>query len=196
MGRNNFSHEKLSSESAQSLLGDDERDFPDMRRVTLSRGFSIISKSPKIVVAIAIPFLTLVLLVVFGGILLSRTWKPTLGQISISTRIPPDFCGNTPAEAQAAGCMFEANNFAWMHPDCYDAEMEENWRHGPWSSDLEFWRDHDDNWNGVFLFFIVWGFHLRLFEGECHLFFVNGVAAVHGITSFMRGLCRGHRDWR
>ena len=26
MGRNNFSHEKLSSESAQSLLGDDERD--------------------------------------------------------------------------------------------------------------------------------------------------------------------------
>jgi hypothetical protein len=149
MGRNTFSHEKLSSESAQSLLGDDERDFGDMRRVTLSRGCSMISKSPKIVVAITIPFLTLVLLIVFGGVLLSHTWRPTLGQISISTRIPPDFCGTTPAEAQAAGCKFEANNFAWLHPSCYDAEMEEDWRHGPWASDLEFWRDHDDNWNGV-----------------------------------------------
>ena len=150
MGRNDFSKEKLSLESAQSLLSQDEHDdFGGIRRATLSRGLSMISRSPKIVIAIAIPFITLVLVIIFGGVLLSRTWKPMLSQISISTRIPPDYCGTTPAEAKAAGCKFEANNFAWLHPLCYDDEMEEDWRHGPWASDLELWRGHDDEWNGV-----------------------------------------------
>jgi hypothetical protein len=135
MGLNSgFSYEKASSEDGETLLGHDEHDAIP-RNITLSRGFKVISRSPKLVFAMAMPFLTLTLLVIFGGVLLARTWKPTLSQITISTRIPPDFCGSTPDEARAAGCMFEANNFAWQHPACYDADMEEEWRNGPWSGD-------------------------------------------------------------
>ncbi|KAL1882875.1 hypothetical protein Daus18300_000513 [Diaporthe australafricana] len=149
MGRNSRTYEKLSSDSAELLLSQDERDFGGVRKVTLSRGFSIITKSPKMVVALAIPLITMLATIVFGGVLLSRTWKPTLSQITISTRIPPDYCGNSPAEAKAAGCKFEANNFAWLHPLCYNEELEENWRHGPWASDLEFWETHSEDWHGV-----------------------------------------------
>lgn len=148
MGRKSHSYDMLSSDSAE-LLSQDEREVDGSRRMTLQRGFGIILRSPKIIIALAIPFLTLVITIVLGGILLSRTWKPTLSQITISTRIPPDYCGNTPGEAKRAGCKFEANNFAWMHPLCYDNELEEEWRHGPWASDLEFWEEHGDNWEGA-----------------------------------------------
>lgn len=148
MGRHNRAYEKLSSDSAQ-LLSEDEQEFGVMRKVTLSRGFSMITKSPKLITALAIPFMTMMITIVFGGILLSRTWKPTLSQITISTGIPPDYCGTSPTEAKAAGCKFEANNFAWLHPLCYSAELEEDWRHGPWASDLEFWEQHGENWDGV-----------------------------------------------
>lgn len=148
MGRNGFLHTKTSSDSAQSLLIHDDRDLAATRVATLSPGLRII-KNPRIVALIGIPFVTLLLTVVFGGVILSRTWKPLLSQITISTHIPPDYCGDTPAKAKAAGCLFESNNFAWLHPLCFDADMEEDWRHGPWASDLVFWKEHDENWNGV-----------------------------------------------
>jgi len=128
----------------------------------------MISKSPKIIAVIAIPFVTLVLLVIFGGLLLSRTWKPVLSQITISTHIPPDYCGTTPAEARAAGCKFEANNFAWVHPLCHDAEMEEDWRHGPWASDLQFWKEHGEDWTGMGLIP-----NEEVFNGETELVWVT-----------------------
>ncbi|ORY61016.1 uncharacterized protein BCR38DRAFT_412112 [Pseudomassariella vexata] len=71
------------------------------------------------------------------------------GLFAVLTGAPPDFCGNSPAEAMAARCLFEANNFAWHHPFCFNADQEGDWRHGPWSSDLEFWREHDSDWDGV-----------------------------------------------
>lgn len=151
MSKRGFSYDQLSSEGPDGpearLLRQDDDDSPT--RVTLRRGFSALAKSPKLVILIVVPFATMLLVITLGGVLLSRTWKPSLSQITISTRIPPDFCGNTPAEAMKAGCLFEANNFAWQHPLCFNAEQEEDWRHGPWSSDLEFWQEHDDNWNGV-----------------------------------------------
>ena len=148
MSRPSLSYEKLETDKAQSfLLSRDDNGIA--KRVTVRRGCAILSKSPKLVILMALPFITMMLVIIFGAVLLKRTWKPTLAQITISTRIPPDFCGDTPEKAKAAGCFFEANNFAWQHPLCFDADMEEDWRHGPWASDLEFWKDHDENWNGV-----------------------------------------------
>lgn len=152
MSKHGRFYEKLSSESSENsqslLLQPDDNAF-SVTKVTVRRGFAIIAKTPKLLLLMVVPFATMMLVIIFGGVLLSRTWKPTLTQITISTRIPPDFCGFSPAEAKAAGCKFEANNFAWQHPDCYDEEQEEDWRHGPWSSDLEFWREHGDDWTGV-----------------------------------------------
>lgn len=71
-----------------------------------------------------------------------HAWKPSLSQITISARIDPDFCGSSPAEAKAAGCRFEVNNFAWLHPDCYDEDLDRGWTSGPLASDLEFWEDY------------------------------------------------------
>lgn len=59
--------------------------------------------------------------------------------ITISKHIPANFCGTTPAEARAAGCAFEVNNLAWLHPNCYDAELEDDWNNGPLSGGLEYW---------------------------------------------------------
>ncbi|OJJ42660.1 hypothetical protein ASPZODRAFT_20187 [Penicilliopsis zonata CBS 506.65] len=79
----------------------------------------------RLVVLILVPLATFIALLVIGALLLRRTWNPLLSQITITANIPPDFCGHTPAEAKAAGCAFEMNNFAWMHPDCYDQEQSE-----------------------------------------------------------------------
>ncbi|RFU82120.1 major facilitator superfamily transporter [Trichoderma arundinaceum] len=95
-----------------------------------------------LVLGIIITLPTFVAIVVFGGILLSRTWKPLLSQITITASIPDNYCGSSPAEAKAAGCAFELNNFAWMHPDCYDAELDEDWTHGHLSNELEFWEQY------------------------------------------------------
>ncbi|KAI0125829.1 hypothetical protein BJ170DRAFT_632716 [Xylariales sp. AK1849] len=153
MGKHGFSYGKLSSESPENtqshsrLLQQQDDEFP--RKVTVRRGFATIAKSPRLALLMGVPFVTMMLVIILGGVLLSRTWKPTLSQITISTRIPPDFCGFSPAEAVAAGCQFEVNNFAWQHPLCYNAELEKEWRYGPWSSDLEYWSSHDDDGNGV-----------------------------------------------
>lgn len=95
-----------------------------------------------LILSLIISLPTLLAILVFGGVLLSRTWKPSLTQITISTRIPHNYCGTSPAEAKAAGCAFELNNFAWMHPDCHDAELDEDWISGPLSSELEFWEQY------------------------------------------------------
>ena len=154
-----FSYEKISSESSDDntlpqvrLLqqhSDSDNGFTFPKKITVRRGFQIMARSPKLITLIAIPFTTMLLTIIFGTVLLKRTYKPSLAQITISTHIPPDYCGNTPAEALAAGCKFEANNFVWQHPLCYDADQEADWRNGTWASDIEFWRGHDEQWNGV-----------------------------------------------
>ncbi|KUI54271.1 hypothetical protein VP1G_10659 [Cytospora mali] len=37
-------------------------------------------------------------------------------------------CGNTPAEARAAGCIFDIMAFSWLPPRCHDAELAEEFR--------------------------------------------------------------------
>ena len=85
---------------------------------------------------------SLLAIVLFGSIILSRLHKPLLSQISISTHIPTDYCGHSPDEARSKGCKFEVNNFAWLHPDCYDQELDEDWTTGPLSKDLKFWEQY------------------------------------------------------
>jgi hypothetical protein len=147
-----IAYEKVSTDtdsSSDGLLSRRREGEWSTSNSTFRQGVTMLSRTPKLAILIIVPFATLLLVVIFGGVLLKRTWKPSLRQITISTRIPPDFCGNSPAEAIAAGCKFEANNFAWQHPWCYNEEQEQDWRHGEWSSDIEFWENHDENWNGV-----------------------------------------------
>ena len=47
-------------------------------------------------------------------------------------------CGSTPAEARAAGCLFDPNSFLWSHPRCYNAELVEEFlaaRNWTWYAD-------------------------------------------------------------
>lgn len=37
-------------------------------------------------------------------------------------------CGSTPAEARAAGCLFDIMAFSWLPPRCHDAELSEEFR--------------------------------------------------------------------
>lgn len=37
------------------------------------------------------------------------------------------FCGHTPREAQARGCVFDVMSFAWLPPACLDTEMMERY---------------------------------------------------------------------
>ena len=43
---------------------------------------------------------------------------------SQSTSAPLRSCGNSTAEAQSAGCVLDLIAGAWVHPDCYDKELE------------------------------------------------------------------------
>ncbi|OJD34164.1 uncharacterized protein BKCO1_25000116 [Diplodia corticola] len=42
-------------------------------------------------------------------------------------------CGNSPAEAEAAGCIFDLMTVSWLAPECYDAELTAQFlEDGPW----------------------------------------------------------------
>lgn len=44
-----------------------------------------------------------------------------------------DGCGETPAEAEAAGCIFDLMNYGWTPPACYDRELSTlSLDSGPW----------------------------------------------------------------
>jgi hypothetical protein len=107
---------------------------------------------------------TILAFIVLGAMALARTMKPELSQIVLTASIPHDYCGNTPTQAKAAGCKFEVNNFAWLHPACYDAELDEDWKYGPLSKDLEFW----ENKNGIGRIP-----NELVFEGEVPMVWVN-----------------------
>jgi hypothetical protein len=123
MSRSSSSYEKLSTEEGQAFLDSDGQNYIP-KKITISQALASINKTPKLVLLRSIPFITTTLVVIYGGVLLARSWNPTLSQITISAQIPPDFCGNTPAQAKAAGCMFEANNFAL----CTRTGSMLNWR--------------------------------------------------------------------
>lgn len=82
-----------------------------------------------------------IILIGLGGTIAIHNWRPSLSEVAISTGIDPSFCGKSPTEARAAGCRFEVNNFAWLHPDCYDEELDRDWTAGPLAKDLEFWEE-------------------------------------------------------
>jgi len=49
-------------------------------------------------------------------------------------------CGNSPAEAAAKGCTFDILESAWVHPECFDAELQEKYNPlGVW----DFFYDED-----------------------------------------------------
>jgi len=42
-------------------------------------------------------------------------------------------CGNSPAEAEAAGCVFDLMTVSWLPPECYDGELTTKFmEEGPW----------------------------------------------------------------
>lgn len=41
-------------------------------------------------------------------------------------------CGSTAEEARAKGCIFDTISFAWLMPECYDAELVEEFSHIPY----------------------------------------------------------------
>ncbi|KAJ6783541.1 hypothetical protein PWT90_05582 [Aphanocladium album] len=133
-------YEKVRSRSASSSSRESSPTARASVRWNLGSGTRSCSRPFFLGFLVALP--TLIIVLVFGGVIVSRTWKPTLRQITISARIAPDFCGSTPAEAKAAGCKFEINNFAWLHPSCYDEELDRDWTAGPLSGDLEFWEEY------------------------------------------------------
>ncbi|KUJ12459.1 uncharacterized protein LY89DRAFT_208026 [Mollisia scopiformis] len=46
----------------------------------------------------------------------------------------PFTCGENADEARALGCIWDVMNFAWEHPDCYDAELVQEFEAlGPWT---------------------------------------------------------------
>jgi hypothetical protein len=50
------------------------------------------------------------------------------------------FCGHTPREAQARGCVFDVMSFAWLPPACLETEMMERYiseRTWEWYEDYE-----------------------------------------------------------
>jgi hypothetical protein len=137
-GTDSFSYEKVSSHSLPlSFKGAERGDDAPRQPMVNARG------CPRfLTLGLIVSLPTLLALLIIGGILLSRTWKPALSQITISAFIPDGYCGTTPAQAKAAGCAFELNNFAWMHPDCYDAELDKDWTFGPLSQELQFWEKY------------------------------------------------------
>lgn len=148
----NFAYTKVSTDSETPSDNVYNRRRDEKRSANSSgfrQGIAMIARTPTLASIFIIPIFTLILVGIFGGVSLKRLWKPSLRQLTISTQIPPDFCGNSPTEAIAAGCKFEANNFAWQHPWCYNEEQEQDWRYGRWSSDLEFWENHDEDWKGL-----------------------------------------------
>lgn len=47
------------------------------------------------------------------------------------TPIFPRHCGSTPTEARSLGCKFEVHNFAWVAPECYNAQLSAEWDSDP-----------------------------------------------------------------
>lgn len=130
-----IAYEKLNHPIPKVSSDSDSDISESYKQISKARSVNIRS-CPKILVLVLIPLVTLIAVLIIGGITLSRTWKPTLDQISISAHIPADYCGNTPAQAKAAGCEFELNNFAWVHPACFDKDLDDDWTSGPLANQL------------------------------------------------------------
>lgn len=149
---------------SQVLLSSRDTSPAVLDRTRLNKKDAARSCSRPVFLGLLIFFLTVPALIVLGGVIFYCVWKPTLSQITISTDIRADFCGASPAEARAAGCRFEVNNFAWLHPDCYDEELDKDWTSGPLAGDLEFWEEYGGK--GVIPFD-------RVMAGDIKLVWVN-----------------------
>lgn len=63
----------------------------------------------------------------------------TLGISSVNSEWP---CGITAVEARKAGCRFDLGLVAWLHPACYNEELDDSFRYAnPWN----FWLPNEEN---------------------------------------------------
>lgn len=75
-------------------------------------------------------------------------------------------CGSTAEEARSRGCIFDTISFAWLMPECYDAELVEQFTHIPYK--FNFYTDKENNiaypWSevekGERAMYVPWSHHL------------------------------------
>ncbi|MCJ1444135.1 MAG: hypothetical protein MMC23_004636 [Stictis urceolatum] len=75
-------------------------------------------------------------------------------------------CGNSSAEARAAGCVFDIMNFSWQHPECFDRELSERYlkrveQHGPlkWYKDANKTIEVPNDIEVLQDYIVLWGEH-------------------------------------
>ena len=100
-------------------LGDEEDIEPtSLGKRLRSRHSRIFSNHTAIIVMRDIYCVVIVMLLV-GSLLtqVSSLWTKSM--------TPLEHCGQTTAQALAKGCSFDPMTFAWIPPECYDAELTE-----------------------------------------------------------------------
>lgn len=75
-------------------------------------------------------------------------------------------CGSTAAEARSRGCIFDTISFAWLMPECYDAELVEQFSHIPYKFDFFTSKDNgvaypwSEVQKGERMMYVPWAHHL------------------------------------
>ncbi|KAH8746027.1 hypothetical protein F5883DRAFT_388889, partial [Diaporthe sp. PMI_573] len=100
-------------------------------------------------------------------------------------------CGNSVAEAQAAGCQFELMSYAWLPEPCIDRELEEEFRSlgFPYFEDIEGTRSvaHEVVVRGDQIVFSTWREHMWhcAFMWKKIVKIANGVKGGGGLSTRM-----------
>jgi hypothetical protein len=100
-------------------------------------------------------------------------------------------CGNSVAEAQAAGCQFELMSYAWLPEPCIDRELEEEFRSlgFPYFEDIEGTRPvaHEVVVGGDQIVFSTWREHMWhcAFMWKKIVKIANGVKGGGGLSTRM-----------
>ncbi|TLS26757.1 hypothetical protein PpBr36_04828 [Pyricularia pennisetigena] len=96
----------------------------------------------------------------------------------------PTPCGTTPHEAVAKGCRFESYTATWQLPQCYDKDLDEEFRAlRPW----KFYLDRNGTKEvslaeleaGTVSAWTTWEFHLW----QCAFYWKKEVKVAHGLVS-------------
>ncbi|KAK2001021.1 hypothetical protein LX36DRAFT_737452 [Colletotrichum falcatum] len=93
-------------------------------------------------------------------------------------------CGSTPDEAIAKGCRFESYTATWQLPQCYDKDLDDEFRVlRPWKFYLDINGTTEvtlaELESGVDQAWTTWEFHLW----QCAFYWKKEVKIAHGLTS-------------
>ncbi|KAI9162730.1 O-methyltransferase [Paramyrothecium foliicola] len=113
-------------------------------------------------------------------------WNTQLSGAGLIRDLVPDAgrCGITPKEAHAKGCRFESFSATWQLPECYDEELDKEFRSlQPW----KFFKDQNGTIEislaevekGSAQVWTTWGFHLW----QCAFHWKKEVKIAHGLVS-------------